>query len=104
MGIYLAEIPIKKEAFKALIAEEQEDRRMPDPYEEAIAQWLAENEDRTEVKTQELFEHVLGIIDLTQVKRSDQTRVGNVMNSLGWLKTRRRVDKVLTYVYEREPR
>jgi predicted P-loop ATPase len=61
---------------------EQDARRVEDPWQPAIAEWLI---GRTETTTHEIFRHCL-LLRFDQMGKQEEMRVGAILKHLGWKK------------------
>ncbi len=83
--------------------QEAEMRVHQDPWEEKIQQWLAapNQQTRRSISGGEILDDVLKV-ETPRQNRSDQTRIGLIMQRLGWTKVRRRSSSGRReYSYER---
>lgn len=81
-------------------AAEAEDRRIEDPWEPVVRKWLGKNERTLKgVTTTELLKRAVDKA-VDQQNRSDQTRMGQVLRTLGWTIVRRGTDDMRRYFPE----
>lgn len=78
--------------------EQQEARRRTDPWENKIITYLY---NKAEITTTELMDDCLKIEPSRQT-RFDEMRVGNILKSIGWHRTRKRVSGNRQYVYHND--
>lgn len=81
-----------------LAGDEQDQRRVVDPWEEAIAQAIGEQEGK--IATAEIW-RIVGIEDVGRRKQADNERIGRVTQRLGFERTRLRIKAKLQYAYVR---
>jgi predicted P-loop ATPase len=77
--------------------EEQEERRISDPWESVILSWIA---DKPKASVAEVLQHAIGMATERQDQRA-RNRVAAVLTGAGWKATRRRIDGSLARFYER---
>jgi putative DNA primase/helicase len=81
-----------------LAADEQEDRRVQDPWEPRIAKALASPKLRAEgTTTYDLLTKVIGL-SYGELARAQEMRMGCVLRTLGWQRTARRTDQRRVYM------
>jgi predicted P-loop ATPase len=80
-----------------LCREQQDERMLPDPWEELLADWLSGQLVREWVTTEQALEH-LGI-EPSKRTRADQGRIGTILQKLGWTRGRPRIGGRKRYVY-----
>lgn len=86
------------ETLWAVAAEVQEDRRVIDPFEEALDELLADYEG---VITSADLWMALDMDDVSKRNQTHVTRRGQALTRLGWERTRARVGEGRTYCYKR---
>lgn len=79
---------------------EQEARRQHDPWESMISSWTSENLFLSEVTTNQVAIECL-LMRGQDCNRMSEMRIGQALRKLGWMRTRRTRDGVLTYLYLR---
>ena len=79
--------------------EEQEERYQVDAWEEAISRYL---KDHQSVTTAGVLNGALEFANSGQWKRSDEMRVGAILQRLGWAKKQKRDGQRRYYVYEQK--
>lgn len=87
-------------AERPLFEAEQEMRHPGDAWEQVISYWLQHNPGTQTVTTRELLGEALKL-EVAKWTKSEQTRVGTIMQRLGWPKRRRAEGGLREYVYER---
>jgi len=85
------------DAQRDLCEKEQSLRQMDDPWEDAISEWL---EDRDEATVVGILEFAIKM-EVEKMTRRHETRVGQIMVRMGWLRKRKWLDGKLTTVYQK---
>lgn len=79
--------------------EEQEQRATDDPWESPIFDWLgSEHSGKDKVTVSDILDQAIGM-NLKDMNRSHQTRVGRIMTRRGWVRTRPRIKGEPTTLY-----